>query len=163
MSLYKAFSNNSKAFTLTNNDALLGELLYKKWYSFNAEIHLPNLTQYSLEPKGIWDSKIILKQDEKVLLDFKMNWKGIAIRTFFNEEEKHYLLRSKSMWKSQYELINSDKKELLTIDVDFKWNKLNYDYTFNTTEEFDKLKHKKLILLTLIHCINYYLSVVAAI
>jgi hypothetical protein len=84
MRQYKAKSTNSQNFRLTFENKTIGELIYKKWYSFNAEILLSDGAKYQLEPKGFWDSEIELKDETKTLLEFKMGWKGIIIKTFFD-------------------------------------------------------------------------------
>ena len=60
MRQYKAKSTNSQNFRLTFENKTIGELIYKKWYSFNAEILLSDGAKYQLEPKGFWDSEIEL-------------------------------------------------------------------------------------------------------
>lgn len=79
MGKYKANSTNTRNFNLTFDNLQIGELIYEKWYSFNAEIILSDGSKYQLEPKGFWDNKIELKDNTNVLLEFKMGWKGIII------------------------------------------------------------------------------------
>ena len=55
MGEYRANSANTKNFSLISDNKEVGELLYKKWYSFEAEIVLTNGQQYQLESKGFWD------------------------------------------------------------------------------------------------------------
>jgi hypothetical protein len=162
MGHYKANSTNSRSFNLTLDNQSQGELIYEKWYSFNAEIQLNNGLKYQLESKGFWDSKIELKDDTKVLLDFKMGWDGIIIRTFFETNETTYLLKLKGLLSSKFVLIDTDKRELLAAETDFKWKTLNYDYNIETTEELDNLDNKALLLLTTLHCINYYMTIMSA-
>ena len=92
MANYKANSENSKNVILKLDNQKLGELRYQKWYSFNAEIELVEGEKYQLEPKGFWDAKIELKKGSKTLLDFKMGWKGIMIRTFFNASSFNFFI-----------------------------------------------------------------------
>lgn len=162
MKQYKANSTNSQNFNLTSENQSLGELIYKKWYSFSAEILMSDGTKYQLEPTGFWDSKIELKKDTKTVLEFKMSWKGIVIRTFFDNDEATYLLTLNGLLSSKFVLIDTDKRELMAAETDFKWNKFNYDYTIETSSEFDKLDNKELLLLTILHCINYYMTVIAS-
>jgi hypothetical protein len=160
MGHYKANSTNSREFSLTMNNNIIGELKYAKWYSFKADILLADNSIYQLEPKGFWDSKIELKKDDNVLLYFEMGWKGIVIH--FNDSDKKYLLRLKSLWSSNYILIDTDEKELLAIETDFKWSKLNFDFNIETSNEFDNFENKEVLLLTTLHCINYYTACVNA-
>lgn len=162
MGQYKANSTNSQNFSLTSNNQPLGELIYKKWYSFNAEILLSNGKKYQLEPQGFWNSKIELKDETKTLLEFKMGWNGIIIDIFFDNKEHTYLLKLNSLLSSKFILIDTEKNELMVAETDFKWNKLNYDYNIETAPRFEDFDKKELILLTILHCINYYMTIVAS-
>ena len=118
---------------------------------------------YQLEPVGFWNSKIELKDGEKKLLEFKMSWKGIIIKTFFENEQKSYLLKLKGLLSNKFILIDTDNKELLAAETDFKWNKLNMDYNIETTNELENLPNKELLLLTILHCINYYMTMIVSV
>lgn len=163
MSQYKANSTNSKNFNLTFENQSIGSLIYKKWYSFDAEISIVEDKTYQLEPVGFWNSKIELKDDEKILLEFKMSWKGIIIKTFFENEQQSYLLKLKGLLSNKFILIDTDNKELLAAETDFKWNKLNMDYNIETTNELENLPNKELLLLTILHCINYYMTMIVSV
>jgi protease II len=163
MGQYKVNSLNSKSFILTIENTKIGELNYTEWYSFKAEIKLADNSIYQLEPKGFWDSKIELKKAEKTLLEFKMGWKGIVIKTNFNENEKNYLLKLKGLLSNKFILIDAEENEILAVDTDFKWNKFNFDYTIETSTEFDTMENKELMLLTILHCVNYYLTIIVAV
>ncbi|WP_298220467.1 hypothetical protein [Flavobacterium sp.] len=162
MAHYKATSIDSRNFMLSTNDVSAGTLVYSNWYSFKANIILTNHSEYQLEPKGFWDSKIELKRNDKLLLEFKMGWKGIVIHTKFDGEEKSYLLRLKGLLSSQYVLVDTDEKEILAVTPDFKWRKMHLDYDIATSDEFDSQNHKELFLLAIVHCINHYLAVTSS-
>jgi hypothetical protein len=162
MAQYKASSTNSQNFNLIFENQKIGELIYKKWYSFNAEIVMSNGTKYQLEPKGFWDAKIELKDDTKILLKFKMGWKGIIIKSFFGNAEKTFLLKLNGLLSNKFVLIDPEKNELMVAETDFKWNKLNYDYNIETTKDFDNFNKKELLLLTILHCINYYMTIIVS-
>lgn len=162
MGHYQATSKNSKNFSLSNDNVHVGELIYPKWYTFNAEIVLHDNSKYNLVSTGFWDAKIELKQGDVTLLNFKMGWKGIQINTFFDGKSNNFLLQSRGLLKSKYVLIDINAKELLAVESDFQWNKLHYDYNIETSEAFDDFKNKELILLTLLHCINYNMNMMTA-
>ena len=162
MGQYKANATNSHNFTLRFDYQKVGELVYKKWYSFSAEIHMTDGTKYQLEPTGFWDSKIELKDDTQTLLEFKMGWKGIIIKTLFNDSEEVFLLKLKGLLSNKFVLLDTNDEELMAAETSFKWSKLNFDYNIETTQVFDKFENKELLLLTILHCINYYITIVAA-
>jgi hypothetical protein len=156
MGQYRANSEKSKNFNLTFDNQEIGELIYKKWYSFDAETIMPDGIKYQLEPKSFWDSKIVLKDGSKTLLEFKKGWKGITIKTFFDNKEDNFLLKLSGLLSSKYVLIDTNKRELMVAETDFKWNKLNYDYKIETAPNFYNFNNKELMILTILHCINYY-------
>ncbi len=158
MGHYKATSRNLKNLSLSIENKSVGELIYPKWYTFNAEITLHEKGKYSLISTGFWDAKIELRQGELTLLNFKMGWKGIQIHTFFNGKSDHYLLQRKGLLNSKYVLLDIDENELVTVECDFQWNKLHYDYNITTTGDFDDLENKELLLLTILHGINYNMN-----
>ena len=162
MGHYKANATNSHNFSLTFDNQKVGELVYKKWYSFSAEIQLTDGSNYQLEPTGFWDSKIELKDDTQTLLEFKMGWKGIIIKTLFNDSEEVFLLKLKGLLSNKFLLLDTNDEELMAAETSFKWSKLNFDYNIETTQVFDKFENKELLLLTILHCINYYITIVAA-
>ena len=158
MANYKANATDSKNFRLTSNSHKIGELTYGKWYSFKAYFRLSDGKKYNLEPKGFWQSKIELTDGRQVLLEFKMGWKGILINTFFEESEKCYLLRVKSVFSNQFVLLDTDQEELLIAKTDLKWNRLNFDFEIETTPKFDEFEHKELLVMTILHCVNYFMT-----
>ena len=163
MGQYKANATNSHNFTLRFDYQKVGELVYKKWYSFSAEIQLTDGSNYQLEPTGFWDSKIELKDDTQTLLEFKMGWKGIIIKTLFNDSEEVFLLKLKGLLSNKFVLLDTNDEELMAAETSFKWSKFNFDYNIETTPVFDNFENKELLLLTILHCINYYITIVAAV
>ena len=162
MAIYKANSTNAHNFSLTLDNQAIGELIYKKWYSFDAEIQMAGGKKYQLEPKGFWASKIELKDETQILLEFKMGWNGIIIKTLFNNKEETYLLKLKGLLSANFVLLDTEKVELMAAEANFKWSTFNYDYNIETSEKFDNLDNRALLLLTILHCINYYMTIVAA-
>ncbi len=158
MKQFKAISTDSKNFNLTIDNIHLGSLNYLKWYSFQASILLANNSEYKLEPKGFWDSKIELLQNGVSLADYKLSWSGIIINTKLDGIENSYLLKKKGLFSSQFVLVNSEEKEILSVESDFKWTQLHLDYLITVSDDFGHYSHKELFLLTILHCINYYLN-----
>jgi hypothetical protein len=163
MEHYQAKSLDTKHFKLMRADATIGLLEYESWFSFKAEITLADQHRYAVRPKGFWGTTIEVKEQEEVLLDFKMNWKGqILIRTLFGGTEDFYILRHKGLLKSVFILQHQDETPLLSVESDFKWTQLTVDYQLEAAAAFEQLPHKELLLLTAIHCANYYMTMLAA-
>jgi len=162
MGKYKANSTNQRNFSLTEDDKLIGELVYPKWFSFKADVNIDDKTEYKFVAKGRWNYKIELQQNEKSVLELKISWKGIIIKTHFDDKEINYLLKRQTLLSNSFVLIDTDKNELVKIDTDFQWKKLRYDYDITTTNEFDKLENKKPLLFAIFHSINYNKAMTAA-
>lgn len=162
MALYKANSTNSRNFKVTLENQEIGELLIKKWYSFDADLIMSDGKNYQLITKGFWDSKVELIDGTQTLLDFKMGWKGIVIKTYFDNQERQYLLKLQGFINSKFILIDESDQELSVASTDFKWLTLNFDYDIETSASFDQLRNRDLLLMTMLHCMNYYISYLSA-
>lgn len=162
MALYKANSTNSRNFNVTLENQEIGELLIKKWYSFDADLIMSDGKNYQLITKGFWDSKVELIDGSQTLLDFKMGWKGIVIKTYFDHQERQYLLKLQGFINSKFILIDDSDQELSVASTDFKWLTLNFNYDIETSASFDQLRNRDLLLMTMLHCMNYYISYLSA-
>ena len=163
MKEYKVKSENIKHFSLTIDDREVGRLEYEKWFSFKARLLVEGAGNYDVEPKGFWGTTIELKQNEKSLLNFKLNWNGhIIIHTQFDQTERDFILKHKGILKDSYVLLNREEEQLLVIQPNFKWTKFKYDYHISTTDEFDHFSFSVPMLLTTIHCVNYYMAMMSS-
>ena len=162
MAAYQAKSNNL-SFEVTTADKLIGKLSYKSWFKFNAVIEFANGSAYQVEPKGFWGTTIELKDGEKVLLQFKMNWSGeIVVQTYFNNIEQGYIFKHRGIFKDSFILVDQAGIELLVMKPLLKWNKMNYQYQVNTTDRFETFPDKEILLMISLHCANYYMSMMMA-
>ncbi|MBD2705230.1 hypothetical protein IC229_31705 [Spirosoma sp. BT702] len=162
MADYQAKSSNSLSFELTQGAESIGKLTYKNWFHFTATLELANHSTYQLIPKGFWHSTIELKEADRVLLKFSMNWNGsIALKTYFNDMENEYLLKHRGVFNESFLLIDQEETELLIMKPHVKWINLNYEYQIQASDRFESLSNKELLLLTSIHCANYYMSMMA--
>lgn len=161
MAEYQAKSNTSLVFDLTQGDKLIGKLSYKSWFKFNAVIEIAN-TNYQVEPKGFWGTTIELRDGEKVLLKFKMNWNGeIVVQTYFNDFEKDYVFKHRGIFKESFILTDPEGIELLVMKPHVKWSKMNYEYQLTTSDSFETFSNKEILLMTSLLCANYYMSMAA--
>jgi len=162
MTEYKVKSSNSLVFELTENESVIGNLKYKSWFRFSAEFDILN-SKYQIEPKGFWGTTIELKEGEKVLLKFRMNWGGeIVIQTYFNEIKKGYLFKHRGIFKDSFVLTDEGGTELLVMKPDLKWHTMNYEYQIATSDVFDTFTNKEILLMTSLHCANFYMSMMMA-
>jgi hypothetical protein len=163
MAEYQAKSISPLKFELTQNDHLIGKLLYKSWFKFDASIVMANNANYQVEPKGFWGTTIEIKENEKVLLKFQMNWSGeIVIQSYSNDTEKGYVFKHRGLFKESYVLENQEGLELLVMKPSLKWSKMSYEFHITTTDAFESFSDKEVLLMTSLHCANYYVSMVSS-
>ncbi|MEI7594714.1 MAG: hypothetical protein WCK02_03125 [Bacteroidota bacterium] len=159
MKEYRVDSNNKKVFCLTQNNKLIGELKYNNWFSFKSDITLFNNSKFNIESNDIFGSRMDVKENERLLFCIETDWNNnIIIHASFDEINQEYIFKKFSILNNIYVLLNSDELELLVLRPDFKWKSFNYDYNIVSTENFERLKYKDLMLLTIIHCANYNMS-----
>lgn len=163
MADYLVTTDGTRTFHLSRATTPVGSLQYAEWFSFAAQIALPDGATFQLKPKGLWETTIELTQADKTLLRFAMDWKGnIVIKSKLQESPRAFIFKLKSLLKNTYVLQDKDQQELALVQPDFQWSKLSPHYTISTTPEFEQLPAGELLLLTLVHCANYYMTMTAA-
>ncbi|SDI26544.1 hypothetical protein [Chryseobacterium jejuense] len=164
MAEYYAKSSNSLSFELVNDNKLTGKITYKSWFNFNAVIELADHKSLQVEPKGFWGTTIELKDNEQVLLKFRMNWNGeIIVQTYFDGVKESFVCKHRGVFKDSFVLTDKMGIELLVMKPQFKWNLLNYEYQITTSDDFEKYSNKDILLLTSLHCANYYMSMMVVV
>ncbi|GAB3988293.1 hypothetical protein GCM10028807_10630 [Spirosoma daeguense] len=163
MTEYQAKSTKPLTFNITKDDQLIGKLVYESWFKFSSTLELANGSTYQIKPKGFWGTTIEFKDGDNVLLKFSMNWNGdIVIQTFSGGFEKGYIFRHKGIFNESFLLIDQDGIELLVAKPQIKWSKMNYEYQLTTSGAFESLANKEILLITSVHCANYYMSMMMA-
>lgn len=163
MSEYYAKSVDSLSFEVTKEEQLIGKLLYKSWFTFNAEIEIEGRF-YQVEPKGFWGTTIELKDHERVILKFRMNWNGeIVVQTYFDGVKEGFLFKHRGVFKESFVLADQQGTELFVMKPHLKWSALTCEYQIITSEKFETLSHKEIILINSLHCANYYMSMIMAV
>lgn len=155
--------NDKKEYVLTSEeDIFLGSLKFEKWSSSKAEITTQFGEFYNIEPKGFWGTSMGVSISEKEIAEIKMNWQGqIVIDMLENGEGMDFLLQSKSIWTSQYVLLDHQKTELLIVTPDYKWKQGHYNFKVDVNPEFTNVINETHILLT-IYGVLYVMSLQGA-
>ena len=92
-----------------------------------------------------------------------MNWSGeIVVQTYFDGVESGYILKHRGFFKESFVLIDKEGPELLVMTSQLKWSKMNYEYLITTSDNFETLPGKEILLMTSLHCANYYMSLMMA-
>ncbi|MDR6920233.1 MULTISPECIES: hypothetical protein [Chryseobacterium] len=162
MAEYQAKSINSLTFEVTDEGHTIGKLIYKGWFSFNAEIQTSEVS-YQIEPKGFWGTTIELKDNEKVLLKFRLNWNGeIVVQTYFNGVKESYAFKYRGVFKESFVLTDQEGTELMVMKPHLKWTSMNYEYRITTSDAFEASSYKDILLLNSLHCANYYMAMITS-
>jgi hypothetical protein len=162
MAEYQTQSNGFLSCNVTKDGNSIGKIYYKSWFKFDAAIEIADSTNYQVEPKGFWGTTIELKDREKLLLKFEMNWNGeIVIQTFFSDFEKDYIFKHRGIFRESFALTDQEGAELLIMKPHMKWSVMNYEYQITTSEIFEALSNREILLMNSIHCANYYMSMIA--
>ena len=130
--------NDKKEYVLTSDeDIFLGSLKFEKWSYSKAQITTQFGEFYDIASKGFWGTSMVISKSDKEFAELKMNWKGqIVIDMSENGEGIDYLIKSNSMWKSQYAVYNQHEKELLIFTADYKWSKGAYNFKIDVNPDF---------------------------
>ncbi|WP_045688244.1 hypothetical protein [Hymenobacter sp. AT01-02] len=163
MAEYLVNSTDARTFTVLANATVLGTLKYAEWFSFESVLTLTDGTSLRIEPKGFWGTTVEVKDQTAVVLSFNMHWNGnIVLKSRLGGTNKAFVVQNRGVLKNDFVLVDKEGHELLTIRPTLKWNKANYDYTVTSTEIFETLEVKNILLLVAIHCTNYYMSMMLA-
>ncbi|GGP05863.1 hypothetical protein GCM10010992_23600 [Cloacibacterium rupense] len=147
-----AKSINSRNFELFDeNEVLLGNIVYPKWYSTNAEIHTDAQT-YKIKAKGFWTTSIEVVKQENVLMKFKMSWSGNIVVTDFNNGERHFQINKEKWYNDIFEMKDETEKTILKIKRNFKWK--DFKYYYEIVLEDDALL--PITILGILHVVNYF-------
>ncbi len=167
MAEYDAKSTSHLSFEVsevTQNQHLVGTLSYKGWFRSGAVIEMPDHFLYQVEANGFWGTVMEMKDGDKVLARFEMNWRGnMMLQTYFAGIEKDYIFRQRGIFKGTFILEDEDKSELVVMKPNMKWRSMNYEYRMTTSENFEAFADKSRLLMICLHCANYYMSMTASV
>lgn len=147
-----AKSINSRNFELFDeNEVLLGKIVYPKWYSTNAEIHI-NSKIFKILSKGFWTTSLEVLEYEKVILKFKMSWSGNIVVTDFNNGERLFQINKEKWYNDVFEMKDEADKTMLKIKRIFKWKDFKYYYEIVLGDE----SLLPITILGVLHVVNYF-------
>ena len=135
------------------SETSLGKIVYPKWYSTNAEIHI-NPKIYKIESKGFWTTSLEVFEYEKAVMKFKMSWSGNIVLIDFTNGEKHFQINKEKWYNDVFEMKNEAEKTVLKIKRIFKWKDFKYYYEI----EIDDENLLPITILGILHVVNYFNS-----
>ncbi|MET4104873.1 hypothetical protein [Hymenobacter sp. UYP22] len=160
MAEYTVTPDSSHYFRLAEGLRAVGELTYPSWFTFDATLSLLDQPPFQIKPKGFWGTTIELEQHGNTLLHFTVGWNGnILLHAAFPQQpQQNFIFKQKGVFKNQYMLTDDQDRELLVIQPGFKWKNSTFDFTLFSTERFEALASKDILMLVAVHCANYYLT-----
>ena len=134
------------------SETSLGKIVYPKWYSTKAEIHIGSKI-FKTDTKGFWTTSVEVTEYERVLLKFKMDWKGNIIMTSLQDGEKHFIIKKEKWYSNILVMKDENEKVYFHLKRNFKWKDFKFHYEIALEEDLDELT-----LLSIIHVVNYFSS-----
>lgn len=153
-----ANSKDIKTFQLTDNNQLLGELIYETPFYLKAEIKL-NTETYQLAPEGFFNTSIAVTKNGNKIANLSMSWNGKIIITI--QDKREYALKLSGLFQSQMVLENKNQEKLIQFEPKFNWKDFYYQYNIdyditNTNEPKDSL-----LLLLGVYAANYFIATIS--
>lgn len=148
----EATSTDRKTFQLTENEHLLGELIYENLFFLTADIKLTSSELYQIKPVGFFGTSITVTRNGTELANLKMNWRGQIVFTFQDGQE--FALKAKGVFHNKYILENKDGEMLIQFDPKFNWSKFHYNYDIT----YDKKPQDILLVLLGVYASNYFIA-----
>jgi len=151
-----AHSKDRKTFLLSDNDQILGELIYETPFYLKAEIKMPNAETYKLAPVGFFGTSVAVTKDGNKIAGLSMSWNGKIIITF--QDDREYALKLSGLFQNKMILVNKNQEKVIQFEPKFNWGDVCYKYDIsydvtNTNEPKDNL-----LLLLGVYAANYYFA-----
>jgi len=150
---YTAIGHHNRHFELLDErQSPVGKLDYAKWFSTQAKIELPDGTVLDIVNKTLFHTSMHLMKGDEEMAQLRFNWKGQIVLTMTDGTE--YLLKGAGFFNHKYHLHNSNDIELITLDPDFSFSKMSYNYDITTNDNYKEANDATMLLLC-IYLINY--------
>lgn len=154
-----ANSKDRKTFQLTDNDQLLGELIYETPFYLKAEIKMPNTENYKLAPVGFFNSSIAVTKGENKIASLSMSWNGKIVITF--QDDREYALQLSGLFQSQMILENKNQEKVIQFEPKFNWRDFYYQYNIDYDVTNVNESKDNLLLLLGVYAANYFIATIS--
>lgn len=163
MNQYKISALEPGKYQVLHQNQIIGHWIYPKWYARQSEIKLSDGRIWQVKPKSFWGNTTEIFDTKGTLAQFRMRWNGsMEIEIFNLQKTRTFYFKQKGFWKTSYALLDAQQQELCAIHPDIKWNRTHYDLHIETSDEFEQLESKEIILFTMIACADYHIKSISS-
>lgn len=159
MKEYIVKAEKGRKYRLFEGEKELGLLSHNKWFSMNSEIEFSDYKKLSVVSVGFWNNKMTVMSNDTEVASFKMTFSG-GMQITTNSEV--YRLKLKGIFKSGFILTDESNETLLTADYRLVWKSMSNDFTFVSSEAFERISDKETMLMIVLAAANYYIAVLAS-
>ncbi|AYA35812.1 hypothetical protein D3Y59_01375 [Hymenobacter oligotrophus] len=147
-------------FGLHHGKQLLTAFTYDDWFSSRGRATLADGQTLEIRPRNMWWSHFDVVRNDVVVGDITFNWKGQVIVTLqtASGEQQGFKLKSQGIRGTRFVLENEAQEQVLTLDLAFKWNKLNYEYHVQLAPGFPFSETTELLLFACGYATNLYMT-----
>lgn len=151
---YTVTSRGNRHFEVANEKhETIGSLDYTTWAPNKAQIVIKNSDIYDLGPTGLLNRAKRITKNGVPYAEIKPDWRRSLLISF--EDGKTYKFKRKSLWTSNYILVNEEETEIAMIHVNFKWNNLKFHYKIDVHGEVANRETDLVLPFILLYCTKY--------
>ena len=154
-----AHSKDRTTFLLSDNDQLLGELIYETPFYLKAEIKISNTETYKLAPVGFFGTSVSVTKDGNEIAKLSMSWNGKIIITF--QDDREYALKLSGLFQSKMILENKNQENVIQFEPKFNWREFYCKYDITYDIENNNEPKDKLLLLLGVYAANYFIATIS--
>lgn len=152
---YTVKNNNHRHIEVYNDhDDMVGTIDYGAWRPVKAEITLPHDIKYQVAAVGFWQTTIAITRNEISFAEIKPNW-GFGLKITLPNHAQPFILKKKSIWNSDYILVDAEGNEIAFVKVDFKWSAWTFDYQVDVHPNALDKETNAVLPMLMIYCARY--------
>lgn len=133
MKQYHVNSKNGRVFQIISDIEIVCEMIYERWTNREAEVKMYSGEKYTISAEKIFSKKIEIKQENQVIAAIAPCSKDV-LKISLNGEA-HYFFKKSETNKSAYVITDSNNKELVAIEQEFKWKTLSFKSMMFTSDQ----------------------------
>ncbi len=130
-----------------------GTLDYTTWFPNKAKVTTGDGNIYEMAPQGFWRTTIGMTKNGLPFAALKAKMGSQIVLSF--EQGITLLFKRKSLWNSNYVVVDSQEQEVAFIQPDFKWKNLSFNYEIDIYANNLDRDINAILPLVLVYCNKY--------